>query len=142
MKKYYKLIFLSTFLVFFNNRLYAQIDTKFDCNIIECLFRVKYIKQRLFIDKYRGKVITIVDSNRFFGDCHLNPISGREIIFTNDSATQRSNRPFNFIIYKMSLSKGIYTIGLLNKYSGVQIQYVFKKKYGKYIFFKNESGQF
>ena len=139
-KTYFKIIFLLILSSLLYNTSDAQTSTKFDCNILESLFREKYIKGRLFVDKYKDKTITIIDTGHFFGDCYFKSIFGRQISFVSDSAIERSKRPFNFLIYQMSLSKGIYTIGLFNKYSGVQIHYLFKKKNGKYIFFKNESG--
>lgn len=120
----------------------AQVSNSFDCDIINSLFKLKYVKEKLLLDKNKHEAIILIDTSHFFNSCSLPNMFDRQIIFVSDSVTERQKRTSNFLIYQMSYSKGIYNIGLFYKRSGASIRYKFRKKKGKYIFFKNESGFF
>ena len=133
-------------IVFFSLCLYLQSSCQnsqqFDCSIIESLFKVNYVKERLALEKYPNETIILIDTSNFFKNCNLPSIFNRQVIFVSDSFAVREKRPSNFFIYEMSCFKKSYSIGLYSKYTGASIRYKFKMRKGKYIFYKNESGYF
>ena len=120
----------------------GQIRRVFDCNILESLFKDKFLEARLFNSKYKDNPLILVDTGHFFKNCSLPPVNGRQIVFVNDSAAERSKRPFNFVIYRMGYSKKIYDIGLESECYGRIIYYKFKKRKGHYVLFEDLSGSF
>lgn len=120
----------------------GQVSNSFDCGIIKELFKIKYVKEKLLLEKNKHEPIVLIDTSHFFSNCILPDMFDRQIFFVNDSTIERQKRTSNFLIYEMTCTKKIYSIGLFYKRSGAAIRYKFKKKNGKYVFYKNESGFF